>query len=100
MTEQPTVSIVICTYNRPVALQRLIDNCLRQASPAGLPFEIIIADNSPTGYAQALVETFAHAPTPVRWIQAHPANISIARNHGIAAAQAQTIAFLDDDMTI
>ncbi|QEO16387.1 glycosyltransferase family 2 protein [Acetobacter vaccinii] len=100
MAELPAVSIVICTYNRPVALQRLIDNCLKQASPAGLPFEIIIADNSPTGYAQALVQTFTHAHAPVRWIQASPANISIARNHGIAAAQAQIIAFLDDDMTI
>lgn len=94
------VSIVICTFNRPESLARLIENCIGQASPGGVSFEVIVSDNSPSGYARSIVDRYAGESVPVRYVSAHPANISIARNKGIAAATADVIAFLDDDFTI
>ena len=37
---------------------------------------------------------------PVRYVAAHPPNISVARNAGVAAAEADTVAFLDDDQEL
>ncbi|MFW7266624.1 glycosyltransferase family 2 protein [Gluconacetobacter sp. Hr-1-5] len=100
MTETPLISIVICTFNRPQSLTRLIDACIAHASPNGLHFEIVIADNSPSGYGSDIVKRYEGQPVPVRYVSAQPANISIARNRGIATAKADIIAFLDDDVTI
>lgn len=96
----PCISIVICTFNRPVSLTRLIDDCIGQASPDGLCFEVVVSDNSPSGYARDIVARYAGQRVPVRYISAHPANISVARNQGIATASADIVAFLDDDVTI
>ena len=45
----------------------------------------------------ALNET---ARPQIRYSQAHPANISVARNTAIAAARGAWIAFLDDDLAV
>lgn len=100
MTKTPLISIVICTFNRPESLKRLIDTCIAHASPNGLGFEIVISDNSPSGYASDIVKRYEGQSVPVRHVDAQPANISIARNRGIAAAKTDIIAFLDDDVTI
>lgn len=100
MTKTPLISIVICTFNRPLSLTRLIDTCIVHASPNGLRFEIVIADNSPSGYGRDIVKRYEGQSVTVRYVSAQPANISIARNQGIAAAQSDIIAFLDDDVTI
>lgn len=100
MNRSLCISVVICTFNRPDSLTRLIDNCVMQGSLDGLCFEVIISDNSPSGYARDIVERYAGQSVPVRYVSAHPPNISIARNRGIAAAEADIVALLDDDSTI
>jgi succinoglycan biosynthesis protein ExoM len=65
-----------------------------------LPFEIIIADNSPGGHAAPLVAELQNQPVPVRRVPASPPNISIARNTGLRAARAPLVAFLDDDLEV
>jgi succinoglycan biosynthesis protein ExoM len=96
----PAVSVVICTYNRPRMLQAAVESCLRDATRMGLPFEIVIADNSPNGHAAPLVEQFAGSAVAVRRVAAHPANISIARNAGVRGAHAPLVAFMDDDLQL
>ncbi|MFS3135429.1 glycosyltransferase family 2 protein [Gluconacetobacter sacchari] len=98
--EPPLISIVICTFNRPDSLARLVDDCIGRASPKGLRFEVVISDNSPAGYGRDIVAGYQRGPVPVRHVSAHPANISIARNRGIGTAHADIIALLDDDVTI
>lgn len=100
MTKKPVISIVICTFNRLESLIRLIENCRSEATLVGLPLEIVVSDNSPTSYASEVVKNYARQLPSVRYVIAHPANISVARNQGIKAAQADHIAFIDDDATI
>jgi succinoglycan biosynthesis protein ExoM len=96
----PAVSVVICTYNRPRMLATAVHSCLRDATQTGLPFEIVIADNSPDGHAIALVAELAGGAVPVRRAAASPANISVARNAGLRAARAPLVAFMDDDLQV
>ncbi len=96
----PMASVVICTYNRPRMLQVAVDSCIRDATRTGLPFEIVIADNSPDGHAEPLVAQLAGGAVPVRRVAAHPANISVARNAGVRGARAPLVAFMDDDLKL
>jgi len=98
----PAVSVVICTYNRLRMLEAAITSCLRDATRRGAAYEIVIADNSPSGHAEALVQRLnaSGGTVPVRWAPASPPNISIARNAGIRAAAAPLVAFLDDDLEV
>jgi succinoglycan biosynthesis protein ExoM len=99
MTGRYAVSVVICTYNRPRMLELAVTSCLANASSSGLPFEIIISDNSREGHAAPLVASLAET-APVRRVAASPPNISIARNAGLRAATAPLVAFLDDDLQV
>ncbi len=96
----PAASVVICTYNRLAMLERAVASCLDHATAQGLPFELVIADNSPGGHARALAARLADEGKPVRWVPASPPNISIARNAGLRAAAAPLVAFMDDDLEL
>ncbi len=96
----PTASVVICTYNRLRMLERAVESCLRDATARDVAFELVIADNSPSGHAKALAAGLAGSGAPVRWIHASPPNISVARNAGIHAAIAPLVAFMDDDLEL
>jgi succinoglycan biosynthesis protein ExoM len=96
--------VVICTFNRPAMFAATLRSCLRDASAAGLPFEVVVADNSRDAYAAGVVAAVrAELPAcgvPVRVVTASPPNISLARNAGLRAASAPLVAFLDDDLVV
>ncbi len=96
----PSVSVVICTYSRPLMLEATLRSCLANATRRGLPYEIVVADNSPSGHAPAVVAKLPPTEVPIRSIPCHPPNISIARNTGLRAARAPLVAFLDDDIEV
>ncbi|RFD21497.1 glycosyltransferase family 2 protein [Komagataeibacter melaceti] len=96
----PAVSIVICTYDRPELLERAVGSCADSIRESGLAAEIVISDNGTGGYAPRLAARYAQAPFDVRCVTSAPGNISVARNAGIAAARAEIVAFLDDDMEV
>lgn len=101
---RPAVSIVTCTYNRPDLLLRAVRGCLRNASGRHISYEIVVADNSPEGYAEPLLTASLDKGTvgeggPVRVVRATPPNIAIARNAGVSVARAPLIVFLDDDLS-
>lgn len=100
MRPAPTVSVVICTYSRPLMLEATLRSCLANATRNDLPYEIIIADNSPAGHGPGVVAKLPPTQVPIRCIPCHPPNISIARNAGLRAARAQLVAFLDDDIEV
>ena len=81
-------------------LERAVDSCLRHATTRSTPFELVIADNSPAGHAEALAERLQAAGHSVRWVPASPPNISVARNAGLRAAAAPLVAFMDDDLEL
>ncbi|MFT8420075.1 MAG: glycosyltransferase [Gluconacetobacter sp.] len=97
MAAVPDISIVICTVDRRELLLKAIRSCIAQASPTGPTFEIIIVDNSAKGTTRDLRTFFQSASIPLHWVEAHPANIAVARNAGISASSGGAVAFLDDD---
>jgi glycosyltransferase involved in cell wall biosynthesis len=99
MGNQPDISIVICTYNRPTLLQRLLNDVLRQP-PANLTFEVLVVDNNSTPETRALVEEMANVDSRIRYLHEPRQGNAHARNTGVAHAQAPIVAFLDDDVTV
>ncbi|AGB38814.1 glycosyltransferase family 2 protein [Natronococcus occultus] len=87
------VSVVIPTYNRPSFLGGAIRTALDQTHDE---VEVIVVDDgSSRPYASETVDEFPPAVTCIE----HETNrgLSAARNTGIAAADGEYIAFLDDD---
>jgi GT2 family glycosyltransferase len=85
------LSIVICTRDRPQALERCLAALVAQTSPAG---QIVVVDNSTDRSAEAVSARFpsvdyVHQPRP---------GLSIARNAGVHASKGALIAFTDDDV--
>ncbi|GLK68838.1 glycosyltransferase family 2 protein [Hansschlegelia plantiphila] len=92
------LAVVICTYERPEPLARALGSLFVQRVPPGLRPTIVVADNSDGGSAEAVVQRLrAESPFEIIYVQAHPANISVARNAGIAASASPAFAFIDDD---
>jgi len=91
--EDPTVSVVIPTYERPAFLVGAIETVLGQTYD---DTEVVVVDDgSSQRYASDVVAKF---PESVRLVS-HEENkgLSAARNTGIRHAAGEYIAFLDDD---
>lgn len=92
------LSVVICTYERPALLAALLRSLIAQGGAGNGDVEIVVVDNSDGETARPVAEGLARdAPLPIRYLTAHPANISVARNAGCRASGGEAVAFLDDD---
>jgi len=92
-SQPPEISIVISTFDRPLALERCIDALLLQQTTHS--FEIIVVDNHP---ASGLTEPLLSRYPTVRWLQEPIAGLSRARNRGISAARGLVLVTTDDDV--
>lgn len=91
------IDVCICTYERPEIVETLTA-LFHQADLAPARFRVIVADNSRTGSARELIERAAAVfGFDLAYVHAPAANISIARNACLDAANAEWIAFVDDD---
>ena len=95
------LSIVICTYERPVLLDKLLHSILALDGLEGAGLDVVVVDNSDSGSARTVVEAIASRTSlPIAYVTAHPANISLARNAGCRASRGEAVAFLDDDQEV
>ena len=86
----PTVSVVICTRNRPATLEK----CLAAVcglSPA--PDQVLVVDNSEGNSETARLAQRAGA----RYIVEPVEGLSRARNRGLAECDTEIVAYVDDD---
>jgi len=89
----PSISVVICTYNRPDRLKACLKHMQRQHYPA---FEVVVVDNNP--HTDELRAHVASVGNPdFRYVVEPHVGLSRARNTGVAAATGDIVAFLDDD---
>lgn len=98
-----SLAIVICTFKRPMLLQQTLRSIAAQKAPSAFCDQICIyvVDNSDEGEARAVVgEESVAGPWRINWIEAHPPNISVARNAGVKASVENFVAFIDDDQEL
>jgi glycosyltransferase involved in cell wall biosynthesis len=97
MQHAPTISLVITTYDRPDALEVVVDACFAQDDKN---FEIIIADDGSTANTRQCVQRLRkRAPVPFEYVwQPHEGfRAAMLRNRGTLAAHGDYIVFLDGD---
>jgi glycosyltransferase involved in cell wall biosynthesis len=87
----PTVSVIIPTYNRGWILQEAIDSVLAQKFT---DYELIVVDDGSTDNTRQILDSYGGDITVLQ--QANQ-GVSAARNRGIAESRAQLLAFLDSD---
>jgi GT2 family glycosyltransferase len=89
-----SVALVICTKNRPKALEKCL---FAIGSLLPRPDEIIIVDNDPsTGATLAVASSFPG----VRYVPEPRPGLSVARNTGIRHCTSDLVAFTDDDVIV
>jgi glycosyltransferase involved in cell wall biosynthesis len=92
---EPAVSIVVPTRNRAPLLERAICSVIAQSRH---DWELIVVDDASEDGTRNLVSRFAAVDPRIRSILlAEKAGGAATRNHGIDAARADWVAFLDDD---
>jgi glycosyltransferase involved in cell wall biosynthesis len=94
----PTLTIAICTKDRAVRLQRLLNSIM--AARAGSPFaatNILVVDNAPSDDS---TRTVAASLPGVRYVSEPKAGLNFARNTALANATGDLLAFLDDDVVV
>ena len=91
----PLVSIIIITYNRPFLLRHCIERALSQPYPYK---EVIVVDSSSNDESERVVAQYPEVIS-VR-LRGQRNNMPQARNEGIAASSGDILAFIDDDSMI
>lgn len=93
LLDAPSVAVVVATRGRPTTVARSLKALLAQEYPT---FRVIVVDNAPTD--QRTMECVADlADERLEYLIERRPGLSWARNRGIDAADADVVAFLDDD---
>jgi glycosyltransferase involved in cell wall biosynthesis len=90
-TPNPTVSVIIPTYNRGWTLRAAVDSVLAQNYR---DFELIVVDDGSTDNTAEILQSYG---PDVQVLRQANAGVSAARNTGVDSAKGIFIAFLDSD---
>ncbi len=90
LTQQPLVSVVVCTYNRADYLERCF-TCLDGQDYRN--FEVVVVNGPSTDGTEALLAQRSN----IKVCSNSTRNLSISRNIGIEATSGEIVAFIDDD---
>lgn len=94
----PTLTVAICTKDRPDYLARCLDSLLPLQQAEATPrFEILVVDNAPS---DDRTQTLVASLPSVRYTCEPKAGLDFARNCAVQAATGELLAFLDDDVTV
>jgi len=92
--EHNTISVIVCTRNRPEAIAGCIEKILDCQDK---DFEIIVVDNAPEdNLTQEAVQRFPN----VKYVLEPRKGLDIARNTGARHASGSIIAYTDDDVCV
>jgi len=91
----PSLSAILCTFNRAELLSRALDSILAQTLDKS-DFELIIIDDGSSDHTRNVVESFAHR-LPISYAYQANAGLASAKNHGIYRSRSPILLFLDDD---
>lgn len=94
----PSISIVICTYNRDRFIRAALESLIKQELNKAF-YEVLVIDNRSTDQTARIVqEVIAQNPdTVIRYFYEENKGLSHARNRGYREAGSEIITYIDDD---
>lgn len=94
----PSLTVAICTKDRPEALARCLASLepLRKAA-SGPTFEVLVVDNAAS---DARTRDLVATHSDVRYVAESRPGLDFARNRALEAARGDLLAFLDDDVVV
>lgn len=94
-------SLIVATYNRAESLLRTLESVVLQSADPAL-WECVVVNNNSTDNTAQVFAAFAadHTTFNLRMVDEPKQGLSNARNCGIAAAEGEYIAIIDDDETL
>jgi O-antigen biosynthesis protein len=90
-----TVTVAVCTRDRPEDLARCLDSIERVAYE---DFEVVVVDNAPS--TEATRRLVDRRGGRARYVREERPGLDWARNRAIAEAAGEVIAFTDDDVEV
>ncbi|HUR93150.1 MAG TPA: glycosyltransferase [Gemmatimonadales bacterium] len=91
-TSAASICVAVCTHARTATLARALDSLLAQRPLAP---DILVVDNAPPDDATRVLVAQRY-PT-IRYVREPVQGLDFARNRALATADADVVAFLDDD---
>jgi len=92
------ITVCICTYKRPRLLKRLLETLVQQDTQGQFTYSVVVADNDSLESARETVAAATDvSPVRITYCVEPRQNIALVRNRAVAAADGDTIAFIDDD---
>ena len=89
----PTVSVIVPTYNMKQHLWECLDSILGQTFS---DFELIIVDDGSTDGTSGECDDYAHRDSRVTVVHQQKSGISVARKSGISLARGEWLVFVND----
>ena len=95
-----SVSIIICTCNRSVALRETLTSFAELDIPLQMSVELIVVDNASTDDTAEVVASCNLTAIQVRYVHEPCRGKGYAYNRGMTEAQGEVFLFTDDDMRV
>ncbi len=91
----PLISVLLCTYDRSVLLQRTLESLCCQSLNSD-EFEVIVVDDGSSDNTRTAVEAF-ESRLNLRYAYQRNSGLASARNHALFLSQGAISLLLDDD---
>lgn len=90
------IAIVICTYKRPDMLELALRSLAEQSADRGL-FQVLVVDNNSQDETESIVRKYSKEYDNFTYLLETKQGLSHARNCGYMNAEADYVAYMDDD---
>lgn len=95
------VTVILCTYNRCQSLAKALESVARSKVPDSIQWEVLVVDNNSRDATRSVVEEFCRLyPSRFRYLFEPKQGKSYALNTGCQTANADILAFMDDDVEV
>ncbi|GJM28679.1 MAG: glycosyl transferase family 2 [Cyclobacteriaceae bacterium] len=95
---QPTLSIIVCTYNRDKYLVKCLEHLSNQSAHNDV-FEIVVVNNNSTDDTDRVCSDFKknHHEIQFHYVTEKQQGLSICRNRGLKVSAGLLVSYIDDD---
>lgn len=93
------VSVIVCTYNRSILLEKLLDSLVAMSVPDGIIWELLVVDNNSNDGSKDVAKRYIDRLPLVYHFEIQQGKC-YALNRGLKEANGELLLFLDDDVQV